>query len=630
MDNKLEYIISLIDKATAPMAKFGQSAIAHFTKIDNAQKKFAQQNELAGKSFNSLGKAIESLKAKAHGIEIVSNSDIAKVRAMNSAIKDLERQQNKIGNMNGSKLKGWASDAASQIPGAGLISNPLVMAGTAVAGMLKFGSDQQQSKVKFQTLMGSANGGNKMFGDMQQYAAKTTFRQKDVQDAGLQLLNRGVAKENIMPTMKMLGDIAGDDANKLQSLALAFGQMTGAQHLKGQDLNQMIDAGFNPLLEISKMTGESMESLSQKMEDGAISTDMVAKAMEHATGPTGLYFGMQDKLSKTFGGKLSTFLDKFSVTVATLGEKILPIASAALDVINGALEFLVDNGDVILGVIGMVGLSMLIAGGSATGYAIGMELASIATNIASSAVYKFGVALLTTPIGWLCIAIGAVIIIIRKWVNHFGSAAEAWKAFGKIMMQVWEIIKTGFSMYIDNIVLSFEIMFYKIIGFFDRMAQKALNVGRAIKEGLSGNFVKAGEYWNAQETSRFDTKADALTKVLIGKNIDGASKIAGNLKAINGVWDSGKGAKEDTKDAAYKAQGAKASGGKDDKDKGSTKGATDAITGGGVRNMYISLGKFQDSINIHVGSAKEGINQMSDAIQDELLRILNSAGALQQ
>jgi tape measure domain-containing protein len=631
MDNKLEYIISLIDKATAPMAKFGQSAIAHFTKIDNAQKQFAKHNELAGKSFNSLGKAIDSLKAKAQGLEIISNSDIAKVRAMNSAIKDLERQQNKIGSMNGSKLKGWAGDAMSQIPGAGLATNPLVAGGAAIAGIMSAGMNQEKHRVAFQTLSKGKEQGDALMGNLQNYASASPYRQDDVFSAGTVMKGFGMGDGETVGMMKMLGDVAMGSGDKLKELALVMGKVNTTGYLQGDELNSLIEKGFNPLAIIAEKTGKKYSDLKDAMEDGEITSAMVTSTLQSATSAGGTFYQMSEKMSKTLGGKLSTFMDNFSITMARLGEKIMPIASVALDAINSALTFLVDYGDVIIGVISAVGLSMLFAGGGATGLAIGMELASIATNIASSSVYKFGVALLTTPIGWIALAIGGVIIMIRKWINHFGSAAEAWKAFGKIMGAVWEIIKINFKAGLDGIVGVHEWMMWKVFGFFDRMAQKAINLGQAIKAALSGDMDGASMWWNKEETSRFDEKAESTMTNMVNNSRMAAYETDKQKGIINTTWASGKGAKENKKEAAYTPQGASANilgKGVKDKDKGSTKGATDAITGGGTRNLTINLGKFQDSINITVGNATEAVNGIGDVIQDELLRLLNSAGAL--
>ncbi|MBN1250688.1 MAG: phage tail tape measure protein [Bacteroidales bacterium] len=63
------------------------------------------------------------------------------------------------------------------------------------------------------------------------------------------------------------------------------------------------------------------------------------------------------------------------------------------------------------------------------------------------------------------------------------------------------------------------------------------------------------------------------------------------------------------------------------------KGLSDGIssvTEGGKqqKNITINLGKFQDSINIYSENITEGVNEMQDAVENALLRILNSANSL--
>lgn len=57
------------------------------------------------------------------------------------------------------------------------------------------------------------------------------------------------------------------NASRFQLLSLAFSQMSATGRLMGQDLNQMINAGFNPLQEISKKTGKSIGELKEAMAD---------------------------------------------------------------------------------------------------------------------------------------------------------------------------------------------------------------------------------------------------------------------------------------------------------------------------------------------------------------------------
>lgn len=100
--------------------------------------------------------------------------------------------------------------------------------------------------------------------------------------------------------MKQLGDISLGNSDRFQRLSLAFAQVSAAGKLTGQDLLQMVNAGFNPLQEISKKTGQSISDLKDQMADGAISTKMVEEAMKSATEEGGRFAGGMEKASKTF------------------------------------------------------------------------------------------------------------------------------------------------------------------------------------------------------------------------------------------------------------------------------------------------------------------------------------------
>ena len=68
----------------------------------------------------------------------------------------------------------------------------------------------------------------------------------------------------------MLGDVSQGNKERFDSLTLAFAQVGSAGKLSGQDLLQFVNAGFNPLNEISKMTGESMAELKERMSAGGV------------------------------------------------------------------------------------------------------------------------------------------------------------------------------------------------------------------------------------------------------------------------------------------------------------------------------------------------------------------------
>lgn len=202
----------------------------------------------------------------------------------------------------------------------------------------KMGMEFQDAEMRLQTMLGSAEAGTKMFNDIVKMGAETPFEAKDLLRASTLMLNFGVETKKVLPYMSMLGDISGGNAERFQSLALAFSQVSANGKLQGQDLLQMVNAGFNPLQIISEKTGKSMMQLRGEMADGAITIDKVVQAMQWATGEGGRFNGMMQKMSKTASGKLSTMMDNFNTAMAQLGQVLLPYVTKGIEAITAALE----------------------------------------------------------------------------------------------------------------------------------------------------------------------------------------------------------------------------------------------------------------------------------------------------
>ena len=436
MNNLLQFTIKLNDQISAALRKVagsGKGAQDSLDKIAASQNKLNQLMQAGGNSIDTLGKKIEALRARRN---LLPEGAETQIRAINSEINQLTRQMTRLETMNGSKLKVWAKDAFNQLPGAGLITNPLVMAGAAATYGLKQAMDVQASKVKFQTLMGGEKKGNAMYGQLKGYADVTPYSKDDLLKGGETLLNYGVKSEKIMPIIKMMGDISGGSADRLNSLSLAFGQVYAKGHLAGQEVLQMVNAGFNPLQAISEKTGKSMNELDTMMRDGAITVGMVEQAMQSVTGPGGRFNGMMEKLSGTLQGQLSTFMDKFNDVMAKLGEAILPIANAALGLLSAALTKVVGLFSSVVGWVNENKRGLLTLVGAVTAAylaykaynayqwvtylwmmrtsvaealavtAKGIDLAM--TEALTVATEALSIAFLSTPLGWLMLGFGAL------------------------------------------------------------------------------------------------------------------------------------------------------------------------------------------------------------------------------
>lgn len=186
---------------------------------------------------------------------------------------------------------------------------------------------------EFKVMTGSAERASAVIKEISDFAAKTPFDKLGLSRAAKTLMAFGLQSEKVVPTLRMLGDIAGADQNKLNGLALVFGQIQSTGRLMGQDLLQLINQGFNPLTEISKQTGTSVADLKKAMENGAISADMVTLAFKSATSAGGLFYGNLEAQSQTLQGRISTLKDNFVTALQNMAEAFLPLLKAGTDML---------------------------------------------------------------------------------------------------------------------------------------------------------------------------------------------------------------------------------------------------------------------------------------------------------
>lgn len=189
---------------------------------------------------------------------------------------------------------------------------------TLIKKTIDLGIKQEQLNIAFTTFLGSAEKAKKLLGDLNKFALVTPFTPDQVNGAAKALLAFGVQGEQIIPTLKMLGDVSSGTGKDLTEMAIIFGQIRSTGRLMGQDLLQLINAGFNPLQVISEKTGKSVKILKQEMEKGLISFDMVSDAFKTATTEGGLFFNLMEKQSQSIGGILSTIEGNFDELLKNL------------------------------------------------------------------------------------------------------------------------------------------------------------------------------------------------------------------------------------------------------------------------------------------------------------------------
>ncbi|WP_107039968.1 tape measure protein [Brumimicrobium mesophilum] len=460
----LKFIVELQDKVSAIADKVN-NAINHTKtklnetssaaeklgpKINSAFTGVYQKAKTAVKGPDVLANSIDDLRVKLEKVNNVRFNTVltSEFKSATKEAKALERQISRLekGISNagiGGKIASWRSDFANSMPGAEFIKNPLTLAGAAVGGFWMAANKAMgagKEKMKLQVLSGLKEIGTTLYDGLTKFATDTVFGDELYDMAG-QMMASGIKNADVLPIMKELGDISMGDANKLGSLSLAFAQVQGKGHLAGQELNQLINAGFNPLQVISEQTGESMGALRKRMEEGEITVEAVRGAMQRATGEGGKFHNMLDGVANTPYGQLENIRGELSQLAIQIGSVFIPIISKLM---QAFLQLNEKVGPAIKPIaIGIGILSVSILGLAAAQW------------VMTTAIWANTAALLANPITWVVVAVAAlvaaIVAVIQKYHEWGAAILLLLGPLGFVINAVmalynnWESIKEAFS-----------------------------------------------------------------------------------------------------------------------------------------------------------------------------------------
>lgn len=633
MANILEYTLTLKDFVSAKLQKIGinnDTMLEKFAELEKVQKKVSRGFAQMGTSVHTLQQKIALLKAERDLLPIGS---LSAIRKYNSEINKLEHSVSKLQTLNGSKLKTWFSEALNSLPG--LATNPLILAGAGIGMSIRKGMEADLQQANITTLLrGDVEKAKALYAQLSDYGVKTPYDKAGLIEAQKTMMSFGLSSEFAFGKLKNIGDIAMGDAQKMQSLSLAFAQATSAGKLQGQDLMQMINAGFNPLQVISERTGESMAQLKERMSKGGISAQELAQAFEWATDKQGLFYQGAEKAGQTLSGKFNKMMDSITELALKVYEAISPVLSPLVDLaavifsnIGGGIGWLIqkfqEGNPIIWGIAGAIGIftTALILHNTYTAIATAWQ------NRLTWAVIKTNLAFLANPITWIIVGIIALIAIIAYCivgVSGWGKAWEytvqgmkySWEAFVENFQLLWTIAKNTFMAGIDACKLAWY-KFKEAVGLGDSTENQAMinkiqndlqERAKSVTEGYkkaneAGEKAKEafGKAWDSLEFKSFKEVKDGLMGKLGMKTesspTPGMSPITGETTATTG---------EGTK-------------------------TKDNIVSGGTRQTHINIqiGNVGTDTKVYVSSVREGVENFGEMVKEELLRAINSINQMQ-
>lgn len=490
--------------------------------VDELQKEYDDSTKAQDTNAKSLSQlAVQMNNAKADVIKTTKEIDNLGKESDDSA-KQVDDLSKKMGDADGASkslndgftvLKGTMANLASQA-----ISKVVDGFKGLVGGAVDYQKSMEYYTTSFTVMTGSADKAGETVKKLADIGATTPFDMPQLADATSLLMNFGFSADDAVDSMMMLGDISQGNADKLDTIARAYGKMNSAQKVSLESINMMIDAGFNPLQEISEKTGESMESLYDRVSKGKMSVDEITESMKRSTSEGGKYFQSMDAQSQTLDGRLSTLSDTVN---SKLGEALQPILQKAADewipnitdaidsmdmdsvvsviddIVSGVGDlfgFIMDNGDTIISLVAGIGAAMVTwkVASMINGVVTAVKAFQVANEGASVAQALLNGVMSANPIMLVATLLaGLTATIITLWNTNEGfrnAVINVWNAFKDTVGNVI----TSVGGFIDNLISWFQSLPGRIGTFLGEVIGNVQNwassmVSRASEAG--SNFV---------------------------------------------------------------------------------------------------------------------------------------------
>ena len=249
------------------------------------------------------------------------------------------------------RVKAFSENIKAGVQTAMKIGAAVAAAGAAVGGYVAktgigYNKQMDDYTANMQTLLGGVDKAEAKIKELSYMAAKTPFELPTLVDATQTLLAFGVKADDSTGILKSLGDISLGNASKLETLTRAYGKMSSTGKVTLENVQMMIDAGFNPLNLIAERNHMTMESLYKAISDGKVPFDELTWAIQKATSEGGQFYNGMETASKTLTGRLSTLKENWSAFLAlltkpayeTLRDTILPSAIDMVDKLTASFN----------------------------------------------------------------------------------------------------------------------------------------------------------------------------------------------------------------------------------------------------------------------------------------------------
>jgi len=423
------------------------------------------------------------------------------------------------------KISSLSSKLGNGLKTAAKVGTAAVGAASTAIGVLgkiglEYNSQMEQYTTNFTTMLGSQEAAVQKVQELKEFAASTPLSMDDLAQGTQTLLAFGVESKNSTEILRQFGDIALGDADKMQRLSTAFGKATASGKVTGDTVQQMIDAGWNPLIQISKAAGETMEETQKRMSAGAISVEELQAAMEAVTSGTGQFAGGMEAASHTTQGLISTLQDNVKSKIGEAFQSVSDILQS--EVLPRAIEFVnsINVDSIIENVNGLVStfieLSPVIAAATAAtlAYKAAVSISEVidvvrkATEGQTVAQAALNAVMNANPfalVATLIAAVGTALVTLYMTNEDFrDKVTAAWSTVKDTISNVISALKTFFTTTLPNAIDT-------AVDWLENLPDKFREVGANLLEGLWNGIADKVEWLKGKVSGVVNTIKEWFT-----------------------------------------------------------------------------------------------------------------------
>lgn len=213
-----------------------------------------------------------------------------------------------------------------------------------ILNMRNVTAEFEKQNVALASILQNKDQADKLFGRITELAVKSPFTLKELITYTKSLSAYQVEYEKLYDTTKRLADVSAGLGVDMQRLILAFGQVKASNFLRGTEVRQFTEAGFNILGELAKYYSElegrmiSVGDVQERVTKRMVAFGDVEEVFRRVTSAGGMFYQMQERQAETLAGQISNLNDSLDLMLNDIGQANMGALKGFIEAIRNIIK----------------------------------------------------------------------------------------------------------------------------------------------------------------------------------------------------------------------------------------------------------------------------------------------------